>query len=59
MGALPQVLEIIFGVQRKRSNNKITKKKKSYLTYETCFVFPPALDPSTFKLHNFLISNSF
>jgi hypothetical protein len=28
MGALPQALEIIFEVQGKRSNEKITRKKK-------------------------------
>jgi hypothetical protein len=28
MGALPQALEIIFEVQRKRINEKITKKRK-------------------------------
>jgi hypothetical protein len=28
MGALPQALEIIFEVQRKRSNEKIPRKKK-------------------------------
>jgi hypothetical protein len=27
MGALPQALEIIFEVQRKRSNEKITRRK--------------------------------
>jgi hypothetical protein len=30
MGALPQALEIIFEVQRKRSNEKITRKKKAF-----------------------------
>jgi hypothetical protein len=29
MGTLPQGLEIIFEVQRKMSNEKITKKKKN------------------------------
>jgi len=28
MGALPQALEILFEMQRKRSNEKITRKKK-------------------------------
>jgi hypothetical protein len=35
MGGLPQVIEIIFEVQRKRSNEKITRRKISFLTYET------------------------
>jgi hypothetical protein len=42
MGALHQALENIFEVQMKRSNEKITrnqKKKKSFPTYKTCFVF--------------------
>jgi hypothetical protein len=30
MAALPQALEIIFEVQRKRSNEKITPKKKAF-----------------------------
>jgi hypothetical protein len=30
MGALPQALEIIFEVQRKRSNEKITRKKIAF-----------------------------
>jgi hypothetical protein len=36
---LPQVLEIIFEVQRKMSNEKITREI-SFLTYKTCFFFP-------------------
>jgi hypothetical protein len=38
MGALPQTLEIIFEVQRKRSN-EIKFKKKSFPTYKTCLFF--------------------
>jgi hypothetical protein len=30
MGVLPQALEIIFEVQRKGSNEKITRKKKAF-----------------------------
>jgi hypothetical protein len=36
MGALPQALEIIFEVQRKKSN-----KKKSFPNYKTLFYFLP------------------
>jgi hypothetical protein len=36
--ALPQALEIIFEVQRKRSNEKTNKKKKSIPTYKMCFL---------------------
>jgi hypothetical protein len=32
MKVLPQALEIIFEVQRKRSNEKIIRRKKSLLT---------------------------
>jgi hypothetical protein len=37
MGVLPQVLEIIFKMKRKMSNEKITKNKKNFPTYKTCF----------------------
>jgi hypothetical protein len=33
MGALPQALEIIFEVQRKRSNEKIARKQLSTPTH--------------------------
>jgi hypothetical protein len=61
MGTLPQVLEIIFEVQRKMSNEKITKRKISFPAYKTCFVFPfsSLWTPPTFKPHNFLIYYSF
>jgi hypothetical protein len=39
MGMLRQALEIIFEVQRKRINEKITREKISFLTYKTCFFF--------------------
>jgi hypothetical protein len=39
MGALPQVLEIIFEVQRKKSNEKINRKeKKSFSTHKFYFI---------------------
>jgi hypothetical protein len=44
MKTLPQALKIIFEVQRKRSNEKITRKEISFPTYKT---------------HNFLIFYSF
>jgi hypothetical protein len=37
IGVLPQALEIIFEVQRKRNNEKIIRKKISFLTYKTPF----------------------
>jgi hypothetical protein len=43
MGTLPQVLEIIFEVQRKMSNEKITIRKISFPTYKTRFFFGPLL----------------
>jgi hypothetical protein len=38
MGTLRQVLEIIFGVQRIINNEKITRRKISFPTYETHFL---------------------
>jgi hypothetical protein len=49
MGMLPQALENIFEVQRKKSNKKIRRKKKSFPTYKPCFFFPFSLDPSYFQ----------
>jgi hypothetical protein len=37
MGALPQVLEIIFEVQRKMTNEKITRKEINFRAYKTFF----------------------
>jgi hypothetical protein len=37
MGTLLQGLEIIFEVQRKMNNEKITRKKKNFPTYKTSF----------------------
>jgi hypothetical protein len=39
MGALPQALEVIFEVQRKSSDEKITRRKISFPPYKTCFYF--------------------
>jgi hypothetical protein len=39
MGVLPQALEIIFEVQRKMINEKISRKKKSFPTYKRRFFF--------------------
>jgi hypothetical protein len=62
MGALPQALEIIFEVQRKRINEKITKRKNKLSNLENMFfffLFSSLWTLLTFKLHNFLISYSF
>jgi hypothetical protein len=59
MGFLLQVLEIIFEVQRKMSNEKITRKEINFPTYKTYSIFFPLWTFPTFKLHNFLISYSF
>jgi hypothetical protein len=40
MGALPQALEIIFEVQKKRINEKITRKKEAFqFTKHVLFLF--------------------
>jgi hypothetical protein len=59
MGALPQALEIIFEVQWKRINEKITKKKEKAFQLIHCFFFPSLWTLLIFKLHNFFISYSF
>jgi len=62
MGGLPQALKIIFEVQRKKNNEKITRKKKVFSTYKMHFFFPGffSLNPSHFQTsNNFLISYSF
>jgi hypothetical protein len=58
MGMLPQILEIIFEVQRKMSNEKITRREISFPTYKTHFYFYFFGTPPTFKPNNFLISYS-
>jgi hypothetical protein len=45
MGVLPQALEITFEMQRKKNNEKITKKKEAFqLIKHVFFLF--SLDPS-------------
>jgi hypothetical protein len=57
MRTLPQALEIIFEVQRKRNNEKIARRKISFSTYKNIlFFFAITL---TFKASNFLIFSSF
>jgi hypothetical protein len=43
MRALPQVLEVIFEVQRKMNNEKITRKEISFPIYNFFFFFGPLL----------------
>jgi len=51
---LPQALKIIFEVQRKKSNEKISRKKrKSFSTYKTHVV--AFWTSFTFKPHNFFL----
>jgi hypothetical protein len=45
MGVLPQALEIIFEVQRKRSNEKNSKKKSKLSNSQNVVLFF-SLDPS-------------
>jgi hypothetical protein len=61
MGTLPQVLEIIFEVQRKMNNEKITRREINFPTYKTYFLFHLFIlwTLPTFKPHNILISYSF
>jgi hypothetical protein len=60
MKVLPQALKIIFEMQRKRSNEKLTKRKISFsLTKHNFFIFSSLWTPPIFKPHNFLISYSF
>jgi hypothetical protein len=35
MGVLPQTLKIIFEVQRKKNNEKITRREINFPTYKT------------------------
>jgi hypothetical protein len=39
MRVLPQALEISFKMQKKRSNEKITRKKKSFLNLQNMIFF--------------------
>jgi hypothetical protein len=49
IGALSQALEIIFEVQRKTSNEKITRKKKKLVQLTKRFFFFSSLDLSYFQ----------
>jgi hypothetical protein len=42
MGELPQVLEIIFEVQREMNNEKITRKEISFPIYNIYISFDPS-----------------
>jgi hypothetical protein len=59
MGTLPQVLEIIFEVQRKMNNEKKQDKQAFQLTKQVFFLFFNLWTPPIFKPYNFLISYSF
>jgi len=48
MGTLPQVLGIIFEVQRKMNNEKIIRREIRFPTYKILF-FSPLWTPLTFK----------
>jgi hypothetical protein len=45
---LPQALEIVLEVQRKKNNEKITRRKMNFPTFKSLFFFP---------LWTFLLSN--
>jgi len=49
MGALPQALEIIFAVQMKKNNEKITRRKISLPTYKPCCSFFLLFEPLLFS----------
>jgi hypothetical protein len=61
MRVLPQALEIVFEVQRKRRNEKIARRKINFSTYKTRFFSYLYFlgTPPTFKASNFLVSCSF
>jgi hypothetical protein len=40
MGTIPQAFKIIFEMQKKMSNEKITSRKISFSLYKMCFFFP-------------------
>jgi hypothetical protein len=48
MGALPQALEIMFEVQRKKNNKKITRRKISFFNLQNMF-FSFSLDHSYYQ----------
>jgi len=53
MGGLPQALKIIFEVQRKKNNEKITRKKKSFFNLQNAFFFSWFLLFEPLSLSNF------
>jgi hypothetical protein len=59
MGALPQALEIIFEVKKKRSNEKIARRKISFPTYKMRFFFSSLWISLLSKLITFSFSCSF
>jgi hypothetical protein len=60
MTGQPQALEIMFEMQRKKSNENITRKKKAFQLTKHDFFFSSFLStPLIFKPHNFLLSYSF
>jgi hypothetical protein len=54
MGVLPQALDIILGVQRKRGNDKNNKKKNKLFNLQNAFFFSSLWTP-TFKPNNLKI----
>ncbi len=48
-GNVTSNIEIIFEVQRKMSNEKITRKEINFPTYKTCCFILFYLDPSYFQ----------
>jgi hypothetical protein len=57
MGMLPQALEIIFEVQRKRNNEKIIKRKISFPLTKRFFF--PQVEPLLFSNLIIFLKNSF
>jgi hypothetical protein len=55
MRVLSQALQIIFEVQKKKSNEKLTRKKKAFQLAECPFFSLSLWTPLTFKSHNFFI----
>jgi hypothetical protein len=58
MGALLQALEISFEMQKKKGNEKITRKKNLFQLAK-CIFFPSLWTFLIFKPHNFPIFYSF
>jgi hypothetical protein len=49
MKMLPQALQIIFEVQKERSNENLTRKRKAFQLAK-CFFLPFSLDLSYFQI---------